>query len=194
MRGPSTYAQACPEPWPLVRGPRGARNHGPRNQGRLSSTTGPRAVDFALDFPGEAALVHTIYLNNDALDALLQAAWYLQSGSSSAVAFFPGELGGIWLFFSSADPSGTAHLQVIDFPDMRSEGVGLPYGAVRWSGRIDLGHFLRQVVSIADAVLDECGGPEAYERLRNGVPFPSDTLERLRRGPSSRLPARTPAR
>jgi hypothetical protein len=39
-------------------------------------------------------------------------------------------------------------------------------GAVRWSGRIDVDHFLRQVVSIADAVPDECGGPKTYEHLR----------------------------
>lgn len=191
MRGPSTYAQACPESQPLVHGPRGGRNHSSRNHGRLSSTTGPGAVDFTLDLPGEAALVHTISLNDDALDALLQAAWYLQNGSSSAVAFLPGERGGMWLFFSSVDPGGSAYLQVLDFPDARSEEVGLTYGAVRWGARIDLDHFLRQVVSIADAVLDECGGPDAYERLRGGFPFPSDTLERLRGGV---VLTRTPAR
>jgi hypothetical protein len=105
---------------------------------------------------------------------------HLQSGWSSAVAFVPGEPGEPgwrWFFFSSADPEGTAHLRVLSFPDALSEEVGLTCGAVRWSGWIDVAHFLGQMVPTTEAVPDG-GGPEADEHSSATVLRPGDHVRR----------------
>lgn len=137
----------------------------------------PGSAIFIWSFPKEAIEIHTTYIG-DGLGSVLQAAIDLRLGSSSAIAFLPAEPGGTCLFFAGAE--ATVYLQVVNFDDMQSERHRWSGGSLRWHGRISVGHFIRQVVHMAEDLLRECGGVDAYSEAWGGGSFPVSKLELLR--------------
>lgn len=137
----------------------------------------PGSADLALRFRREVIEIHTTYVG-DGLRSVVQAAIDLRLGSSSAIAFLPAEPGGTCLFFGGADED--VYLQVVRFADMQSESGRWGGGSLRWHGRIGVREFIRGVMLMADEVLVQCGGSDAYSR--GDISFPSRELEALRQG------------
>jgi hypothetical protein len=137
----------------------------------------PGSATLALHFPRETIEIHTTYLG-DGLGSIVQAAIDLRLGSSSAIAFLPAEPAGTCLFFGGADEE--AYLQVVHFADMESEPGRWSGGNLRWHGRVGVREFIRSVVLMADEVLVQCGGSDAYSRAWGGISFPIRELETLR--------------
>jgi hypothetical protein len=123
--------------------------------------------------------VHTTYVGNG-LRSVVQAAIDLRLGSSSAIAFLPAEPGGTSLFFAGADED--VYLQVVQFADMQSESRRWSGGRLRWHGRVGVQELARSVVLMADDVLVQAGGSDAYSKAWGGISFPIRELETLRRG------------
>lgn len=122
--------------------------------------------------------MHTTYLG-DGLGSIVKAANDLRLGSSSAIAFIPAEPGGTCLFFAGAGED--AYLQVVQFADMQSESARWSGGILRWHGRVGVSQFIRGVMLMAEGVLMQCGGADAYSRAWGGIPFPARELDILRR-------------
>jgi hypothetical protein len=139
----------------------------------------PGSATLALHFPRETIEIHTTYVG-DGLGSVVQAAIDLRLGSSSSIAFLPAEPGGTCLFFAGADEE--AYLQVVHFADMESEAGRWSGGSLRWHGRVDVREFIRSVVLMADEVLVQCGGSDAYSRAWGGISFPTRELETLQQG------------
>jgi hypothetical protein len=135
---------------------------------------------FVWIFPQETVEIHTTYIG-DGLRSVLQAAIDLQMGSSSAIAFLPAEPGATCLFFAGADTN--VYLQVVHFSDMESERHRWSGGSLRWHGRINVGHFVRQSLLMAQDVLGQCGSGDTYSKVWGGASFPIDKLEILRGSP-----------
>ena len=127
----------------------------------------------------ETVEVHTTYVG-DGLGSVLQAALDLQVGSSSAIAFLPAEPGGTCLFFAAA--ANDVYLQVVYFKDMTSESTGWSGGGLRWHETLSVQRFIRGVVVMAEEVLADCGGADAYSAAWGGIAFPGEKLHHLRKG------------
>ncbi|GAA1778056.1 hypothetical protein GCM10009681_56380 [Luedemannella helvata] len=137
----------------------------------------PGSATFSMSSSQETVDVHTTYVG-DGLGSVLQAAIDLQGGSSSAIAFLPGEPGGTCLFFAGADSD--VYLQVVQFEDMSSESRRWTGGRLRWHDRISVKSFACQVALMAEEALARSGGVEAYRAAWGGVAFPSKKLQLLR--------------
>lgn len=137
----------------------------------------PGSATYSLILSPETVELHTTYVG-DGLGSVLQAALDLQGGSSSAIAFLPAEPGGTCLFFAGADSD--VYLQVVHFEDMSSESGRWSGGRLRWNGRISVKRFIRQVVFMAEDVLAQCGGADAYSVAWGGIAFPAEKLQLLR--------------
>jgi hypothetical protein len=114
----------------------------------------------------------------DGLGSIIKSALDLKMGSSSAIATLPAEPQGVRLLFS--DAGGSAYLQIVEFPDVWSESRWSG-GRLRWSGRVDVGKYAREVLGMADSVIAAFGSIEAYERAWAPLGFPLDELSALRR-------------
>ncbi|MCD0445859.1 hypothetical protein LO763_19810 [Glycomyces sp. A-F 0318] len=126
--------------------------------------------------------VRTTYIG-DGLGSMVQAAVDLQRGSRSAVAHLPAEPSGTCLFYGGA--SSEVYMQIVQFADMQSVAARWSGGKLRWHGRVDTREYLRTVAFMAEEVLDQCGGAEAYAKAWGGIPFPMSELEALRQGLSA---------
>ncbi|MEU8599461.1 hypothetical protein [Streptomyces parvulus] len=138
----------------------------------------PGSAEFVVKFPQEVIEVHTTYVG-DGLGSIMKAANDLRLGSSSAIAFLPAEPGGTCLFFAGA--SEEAYLQIVQFADMQSESGRWSGGILRWHGRVGVSQFIRGVMLMAEGVLVQCGGTDAYSKTWGGIPFPASELDILRR-------------
>lgn len=128
-------------------------------------------------FPREVVEIDTTYVG-DGLGSVVRAANDLRLGSSSANAYLPSEPGGTWLFFGGANEE--VYLQVVTFADTTSASRRWRNGSLRWHGMVGVEDFIRNVVLMADDVLAQCGGSDAYLRKWGDIPFPSRGLGTLR--------------
>ena len=135
------------------------------------------SAEFVMNFPQEVVEVHTTYVG-DGLGSIVKAANDLRLGSGSAIAFLPAEPGGTCLFFAGA--SEEAYLQVVQFADMQSDSGRWSGGILRWHGRVKVSQFIHGVMLMAENVLVQCGGADAYSRAWGGIPFPARELDTLR--------------
>jgi hypothetical protein len=140
----------------------------------------PGSATFAWNFRQETVEIHTTYMG-DGLGSVLQAAIDLQMGSSSAIAFLSAEPGATCLFFAGADAN--VYLQIVHFSDMESERHRWSGGSLRWHGRINVGHFDRRSLLMAEDASAQCGSGDAHSKMWGGASFPIDKLEILRGSP-----------
>lgn len=138
---------------------------------------GSGSATFSLELPQDMVEVHTTYVG-DGLGSVLQAALDLQGGSSSAIAFLPGEPGGTCLFFAGADLH--VYLQVVDFKDMSSESGRWGGGRLRWNGHVNVERFVHQAVTMAEDILAKCQDQASYCSAWAGIEFPENKLRLLR--------------
>ena len=135
------------------------------------------SADLVVGFSQEFVEVHTTYVGYG-LGSLVRAAADLRLGSSSAIAYLPGEPGGTCLFFGGAGE--VVYLQVVHFSRMDPESSRWSGGSLRWQGQVGVREFIRCVVSMADEVLVSCGGQDGYMRAWGGISFPAREVEALR--------------
>lgn len=128
---------------------------------------------------GATVKIHTTYVGHG-LQSLLQAAVDLQSGSSSAIAYLPGEPAGHLILFSGAHDDDM-FAEIVTFPRMEDGGdEQWRDGRRRLAARISVSAFIRAVIGMADVVLAE-HGEAGYARQWRGLPFPKAELDILTR-------------